>query len=164
MATHEYSRYSPAASLSAGTAKTFTTAEFTVPAGERFVGMKVVNPNAISTMSLRMTGSAEDVFGTRGWDTYKSNVSSLWKDGNGAKIQFTNPYGAASGTVSTRLTVIFKTEDIPYTAVKAGDKIKATDRSQTGQTTTPGNRITDSHFSAGTSAKASTFNDKVLGL
>ena len=164
MATHEYSRASEGKSISAGTAYTFTTAVFSVPAGEKFVGMKVVNPNVASNMSLRMTGSAEDVFGTRGWDTYKSKVSSLWKDGSGAKIQFTNPYGAASGTVSTRLTVIFKTEDIPYTAVKAGDKIKATDRSQTGQTTTAGDRITDSHFSAGTSAKASTFNDKVLGM
>lgn len=164
MATHEYSRSSEGKSISAGTAYTFTTSAFSVPAGERLVGMKVNNPNVASNMSLRMSGNAETVFGKQGWGKYKSNISSLWSDGNGAKIQFTNPYGAASGTVSTHCTVVFKTEDIPYTAVTKGNKIKATDRSQTGTSTTAGNKISDSHFTAGTIIKASDFNDKVLGL
>ena len=50
-----------------------------------------------------------------------------------------------------------------YTLVTAGNKIKATDRSQTGTSTTAGAVISDSHFSAGTKAQASTFNSKVLG-
>jgi len=164
MATHEYSRASGGASMSTGTTKTFTTAAFTVPSGEKFVGMKVVNPNAVSGMALHMDGDAVEVYGKVGWNTYKSKVSKLWTDGNGAKIKFANPVGAASGTVSTRLTVIFKTEDVPYTAVTKGNIIKATDRSQTGKSTTAGSVISDTHFSAGAAATASSFNDKVLGL
>ena len=49
-----------------------------------------------------------------------------------------------------------------YTQVTKGNKIKATDRSQTGTTTTKGAVIKDSHFSKGDSAKASTFNSRVL--
>lgn len=49
-----------------------------------------------------------------------------------------------------------------YTRVSTGNKIKATDRSQTGTATTVGNVISDSHFTAGESALASTFNDRVL--
>lgn len=51
-----------------------------------------------------------------------------------------------------------------YTAVVAGNKILATDRSQTGTSTTAGAVMTDSHFSSGTLIQASTFNTKVLGL
>ena len=164
MATHEYSRASGGASMSTGTSKTFTTATFTVPKGEKFVGMKVVNPNAVSGMALHMDGDAVDVYGTTGWNTYKSKVSALWTNGKGAKIKFTNPTGAASGTVSTRLTVIFKTEDSGYTAVVKGNIIKATDRSQTGKSTTAGNIIKDTNFEAGTIIKASDFNDIVLNV
>ena len=51
-----------------------------------------------------------------------------------------------------------------YTAVTAGNVIKATDRSQTGTSTTAGNVMTDSHFSSGTKIEASTFNSQVLGI
>lgn len=49
-----------------------------------------------------------------------------------------------------------------YTKVNAGDPIKATDRSQTGTPTTAGTELSDSHFSSGESADASTFNSRVL--
>ena len=62
------------------------------------------------------------------------------------------------------MTIIVNTvSDAPaYTKVVSGNKIKATDRSQTGTPTTQGAKIQDSHFSAGTKAEASTFNEKVL--
>ena len=62
------------------------------------------------------------------------------------------------------MTIVINTEsDAPaYTKVVAGNKIKATDRSQTGTATTQGAVIRDSHFTAGTKAEASTFNDRVL--
>ena len=49
-----------------------------------------------------------------------------------------------------------------YTKVTAGNYIKATDRSQTGTSTTAGTALSDSHFSSGESASASTFNSRVL--
>lgn len=49
-----------------------------------------------------------------------------------------------------------------YTQVTAGNYIKATDRSQTGTATTAGSTLSDSHFSNGESAAASTFNSRVL--
>lgn len=50
------------------------------------------------------------------------------------------------------------------TAVVQGDSCVVADRSQTGTTTTQGASMSDSHFSAGTEIKASTFNSNVLGL
>lgn len=49
-----------------------------------------------------------------------------------------------------------------YTKVTAGNYINATDRSQTGTTTTAGSQLSDTHFSSGESAAASTFNSRVL--
>lgn len=67
--------------------------------------------------------------------------------------QFTMP----SGNVT--VTAYFRAN---YTNVTAGNYIKATDRSQTGTPTTAGSTLSDSHFSNGESAAASTFNSRVL--
>ena len=49
-----------------------------------------------------------------------------------------------------------------YTKVVAGNYILATDRSQTGTATTAGTTLSNTHFSSGESADASTFNSRVL--
>ena len=85
------------------------------------------------------------------FDHYTISPSSVSISNN----KFTMP--ASNVTVKA----FFKTSG--YTNVTAGNKIKATDRSQTGTTTTAGAIIQDSHFTAGTKAQASTFNTKVLG-
>lgn len=61
-------------------------------------------------------------------------------------------------------SIKIKTTGTFYTAVEAGNKILATDRSQTGTTTTAGTVMSDTHFTAGTKIEASTFNSQVLGL
>ena len=85
------------------------------------------------------------------------NVSSL----AGSRIYLCVAYGSAHvkfyGKASISLTTV-------HTAVTAGNKILATNRSQTGTATTKGDEISDSHFSSGTIIKASTFNSTVLGL
>lgn len=62
-------------------------------------------------------------------------------------------YGKIKATITT-----------VHTAVTAGNKILATDRSQTGTDTTAGAKMTDSHFDSGTKITASAFNSTVLGL
>ena len=118
MATHEYSRTSSALSVQHGTSHTFTTASFTVPAGERFVQLKVVNPNP-SSSQIYMRGNALAVFGGGGmYNVWKSDVSSIWTDGNGCSIEVHN--SATSGTYSMRIEVIFQTEDLPTYTITTG--------------------------------------------
>ena len=72
-----------------------------------------------------------------------------------------------SGVAAGNITVNGVPVNVTITTavgVKAGDTIYATDRSQIGTSTTAGNSLTDSHFSSGTSASASTFNSQVLGI
>ena len=68
-----------------------------------------------------------------------------------------NKFTMPAGNVTVK--AFFK---VTYTQVVVGNQIKATDRSQTGTATTVGNEISDSHFTAGESALASTFNSRVL--
>lgn len=110
MATHQYTRTSSGLTVSAGTDHTFTTTAFTVPTGERFVRMKVNDPNN-STSKIYLRGDAQTVFGGQGmWNTWKSSVSAIWTDGNGVKIKVHN-----SGTAgySMRISVTIETEDLP---------------------------------------------------
>ena len=89
-------------------------------------------------------------------NTPTSNVSGVAFTAAGTnKWTFTMPN--ANITVSCTFTN-------SRTATVVGGKIKATDRSQAGISTTVGTKISDSHFSAGTKAQATTFNSQVLGL
>ena len=75
-------------------------------------------------------------------------------------------YTRAIQNVSIDVTTYYPDSPTPpsYTRVNAGDKIVVANRSQTGTTTTQGAVISDTHFSAGDSAAASTFNSRVLGI
>ena len=72
--------------------------------------------------------------------------------------------GFNGGTFSIPAGKLVVTTTSKYTGVTAGNVIKATDRSQTGTTTTANTVMTDSHFSAGTKIEASTFNTQVLNF
>lgn len=110
MATHQYTQTSSGLSVSAGTQHVFYTPAFTVPTGEAFVRLKVLNPN-ISTSSIYMRGDAQTVFGGQSaWDTWKSNVSAIWTNGGKCAIRIVN---AGSGPYSMRISVVFETEDLP---------------------------------------------------
>lgn len=72
-------------------------------------------------------------------------------------------YASSNITSGQQLTV--ETSDKFYTAVTKGNKIMATDFTQTGGSATAGTtKLSNSNFSSGTKAEASTFNSKVLGL
>lgn len=159
MATHDYQKGTEGKTVGGGQTATFTTGEFSVPAGEKIKRFKIIqlvnNSNivtrAISGQSLKPS-----------WNTWFTDANLIgWKDGGAAKICVHND--AESG-ISFRAAVIFQTEDLPYTEVTKGNKIKATDRSQTGTATLQGAVMKDSHFSAGTKITASAFNEKVLGM
>ena len=110
MATHQYTRTSGGLTVLAGTDHTFTTAVFSVPTGERFVRMKVIDPN-VSTTNIQLRGDAQTVFGgAKAFEVWKSSVSAVWTDGNGAKIKVVN---SGSAKVSMRISVVIETEDIP---------------------------------------------------
>lgn len=159
MATHEYTRTSNGITVGAGTDYTFTVSEFSVPAGQKFTRYKVIKAINVSNMDLRaISGQTSKPV----WDEWNTNKALIgWTDGSTSKV---NVHNSNSSGKSFRVSVVFETEDLPYTAVTKGNKIMATDRSQTGQTTTVGAVIQDSHFSSGVSAEASTFNKRVLGM
>ena len=99
--------------------------------------------------TVTLTKTAASGYHFSNWSTTPSNLSI-----NGSN-QFTMPAQNVSVTANWAKTM---------TAVTAGNKILATDRSQTGTTTTAGTVMQDSHFTAGTKIEASTFNSQVLGL
>lgn len=110
MATHQYTRTSGGLTVLAGTEHVFTTAAFSVPTGEQFVRMKVIDPNT-STTNIQLRGDAQTVFGgAKAYDVWKSSVSAIWTDGNGVKIKVVN---SGSARVSMRISVVIETEDIP---------------------------------------------------
>lgn len=109
MATHQYTRESSGATVGAGTDHTFTTSVFSVPAGERFVRMKVyMGPNG--AQSLQMRGSAQSIYGSSGWDQWSSTTTGVWSSGSGAKVKVHN---SGSSGLSKRLYAVFETEDLP---------------------------------------------------
>ena len=140
---------------------TFTVDSFTLPSGQQFKRYKVTVPEGISrtNMGLRpISGQSSNP----AWDTWNTNKALIgWSNGSTSNVKVHNGSGASK---SFNVKIIFETENVPYTRVTAGNKIMAADRSQTGTSTTAGNVIKDSHFSAGTKAEASTFNSQVLGL
>lgn len=96
--------------MSKGTDHTFTTAVFTVPSDQRFVRLKVKDPNN-SSSDIQLRGDARTIFGGYGmWDTWASNVSAIWTDGNGCKIKVHN---SGTSNYSMRISVVFETEDLP---------------------------------------------------
>ena len=110
MATHQYTRTSSGLTVAAGTDHTFTTSVFSVPDGERFVRMKVNDPNN-STTNIQLRGDAREVFGGSGmWNTWKSSVSAIWTDGSGVKVKIHN---SGSAGFSMRISVVIETEDLP---------------------------------------------------
>ena len=164
MATHEYTRTSEGKTIGTGTTYTFTTSEFSVPAGEKVTRYKVIKAINVSNMDLRpISGQTSKP----AWDAWNTNFNLIgWKDGGAAKVAVHN-----SGTAgkSFRVSVVFETEDLPYTAVVKGEKIKASDLNQiAGKNVKAGDLIKssdiDGKISAGTVITASDFNTKVLGL
>ena len=99
--------------------------------------------------TVTLTATAASGYHFSSWTKSPTNLSI-----NGSN-QFTMPAQNVSVTANWSRT---------YTAVTAGEKIMATDRSQTGTSTTAGNVMSDSHFTSGTKIEASTFNSQVLGL
>ena len=74
-----------------------------------------------------------------------------------AKVVPITEWGGAGVTINTQLKLEISISS-GGAKVTAGNKILATDRSQTGTATTQGAVMTDSHFSAGTAITASAFN------
>lgn len=109
MATHQYTRESSGATVGAGVDHTYTTSVFSVPAGERFVRMKVyMGPSGAQT--LRMRGSAQTIFGGNGWDQWATTTTGVWSSGSGATVKVHN---TGSSGLSKRLYAVFETEDLP---------------------------------------------------
>lgn len=109
MATHQYTRESSGSTVGAGSDHTFTTSVFSVPAGERFVRMKVyMGPNG--AQSLQMRGSAQSIYGSSGWDQWSATTTGVWSSGSGAKVKVHN---SGSSGLSKRLYAVFETEDLP---------------------------------------------------
>jgi len=105
------------------------------------------NANYGDTVTLTATPATGYHFSS--WTKSPSNLSI-----NGSN-QFTMPAQNVSVTANWAKTIV---------AVVAGNKILATDRSQKDISTTAGDVMRDSHFTAGTKIEASTFNSQVLGL
>lgn len=164
MATHEYTRTSNGITVGAGSDYTFTCTEFSVPAGEKFTRYKVIKAINVSNMDLRpISGQTSKP----AWDTWNTNAALIgWKDGSTSKVKVHNSNSAGK---SFRVSIVFETEDLPYTAVVKGEKIKASDLNQIpGKSVKAGDLIKssdiDGKISAGTVITASDFNTKVLGL
>ena len=165
MATHQYT-VSEGATVGAGTDRTFTMPEFSVPSGEKLKRLKIGRAGTGETSYCRLRGNAQSVLGQNGFDVWTTDKTAVsWTDGGTAKVKVHN-----TGTqgYSWRISVTFETEDLPYTPVKAGEKIKASDLNQTGKNVKAGTLIKasdiDNKISAGTKITASGFNSKVLGL
>lgn len=110
--------------------------------------------HAVTIFTKTMAGGTTDrssVF------TKSVNISGLKGKRVYGKVVPVTAAGSAGVTINTQLKIQITTEPAG-TPVTSGNVIKATDRSQTGTATTQGAVMTDSHFSAGTAIKASTFN------
>ena len=129
----------------------------TQPAGSQFIRWKM-DTGAGSQVELRDVSYNAIYRNT--WYDDKSRIDCS-SNFNAPRFQSRFTYPGGHVNVEFTLTVEFGAS---YTAVTAGNKILATDRSQTGTTTTAGTVMQDSHFTAGTKIEASTFNSQVLGL
>ena len=112
---------------------------------------------ATATANVNASGYLKNFSGSQ------KNITVYLCDENGSNA--VNIFSRAIGGGNTVTDdTSSKSVNLDYTAVVSGNKILATDRSQTGTSTTAGNVMTDSHFTAGTKIQASTFNSQVLGL
>jgi len=135
--------------------KTITIPAYTVPSGRKFKRFRIVRSGYYSGIVLK------DPSNNIGWEKWSTDTKDIsWSDGTTAKVIVRN---TTDENKSVGIGIEFETEDVPYTSVKTGNKIMATDRSQTGTVTTKGAVMSDSHFTAGTLITASAFNTKVLG-
>lgn len=137
---------------------TCTFPALSLPSGSSFTRFKVTKTTTV------ILGVASFPPGTTlAFDTWYTNASYMnWSaNGDTPKLSITNTNGYVTSSSFT-ITVEYSAS---YTAVTAGNFIKATDYTQTGASVSAGDVIKISNkFTAGTDAKASTFNSSVLGL
>lgn len=129
-----------------------------IPSSERFVKF-VITKN--DTLSGRNIARSTSPWTSLSWNTeYTDRALIKCSDGWSApQIRLQN---GTSFQMTVDITITVTTE-ASYTPVTQGNVIKATDRSQTGTSTTAGDVISDTHFSAGTIMTASDFNSVILG-
>lgn len=129
----------------------------TPPSGAQFIRWKI---ESAAGSQVEQRDVSYTPFARSTWYEDKSRIDCA-SNFNAPRFQSRYTYSGGHLNVTFTLTVEFGAS---YTAVTAGNKILATDRSQTGTTTTAGTVMQDSHFTAGTKIEASTFNSQVLGL
>ena len=175
--------YTGAAWIGAGVNSTSGTpysTGWTVPSNIRNSCTFCLNVRATQTSSGNVNGGY--LIGSSASDFYICNSSggnAIWVANLGggtitsnSSVVTINPRGLAgqvlyikeSGGEHMRGDCAFTITYSTANAVSAGNPIRASDRTQIGVGTTVGAAISDSHFSAGTPADASTFNSQVLGL
>ena len=119
--------------------------------------------NAYTMATIASNGTLKMVLGNNSPTYSAAQVRATGLIGKAIYIQV-----RGLGTINTNDTsgrvITIETSDKLYTAVTAGNKIMASDFTQTGGSATVGNTISNSNFSSGTKAEASTFNSKVLQL
>ena len=120
--------------------------------------------NAYTVASLASSGTTIMVLGTNSPTYSQPAVACRNLAGKAIYMEVRGLNYIQTNSTSGKAITIETSTAPAYTAVSAGNKIMAADRSQTGTTTKAGDVISDSHFSSGTSAAASTFNSQVLGL
>ena len=130
-----------------------------IPSSEEFVSFVITKADTLSGRNISRSSSpwTQLSWNTTYTDRALINCASSW---SAPQIRLQNGTSFQM-TVDITITVTTRTR---YTAVTSGNKILATDRSQTGTATSAGSVISDSHFSSGTKITASDFNRVILGL
>lgn len=113
--------------------------------------------NAVLIGSITLNGGGSK---TSGGPSGTFNLRGLM--GSKLYIKCNDANGNTNG-VKMRGDCAFTISTTQATKVVAGNPIRYTDRTQIGVATTQYATISDSHFSSGTKAEASTFNTSVLG-
>ena len=110
--------------------------------------------NAVTILQKQLQAAGAD---RSGGYTKSINISALKGKRIYGKVVPVTEYGGAGVTINKKLAISLEISS-GGAKVTAGNQIKATDRSQTGTSTTQGAVMTDSHFSAGTKITAADFN------
>ncbi len=108
---------------------------------------KTMDPSTSDRTSV--IKSTIDVSALKGKRLYGKVVPVTQSGGSGVVINTRYDYNGL------QISIVFN--------ITKGEIIKASDRSQTGTSTTAGTVMKDSHFSSGTKITASSFNSTVLG-
>lgn len=116
--------------------------------------------NAITIFSKTLDPLATDRTGVY---TATVNISALKGKRLYGMVVPNSSSGGSGVVINTRANDGGLLTSLVFKAV-AGEIIKATDRSQTGTSTTAGAIMKDSHYSSGTKITASSFNSTVLGI